>query len=65
MFEHSLYMYACIPEAARTSVARVGKEKVRNMNTELAEKLVPSPESFSSTLLLCGPVVFLSYGVYM
>ena len=53
-----------VPDAARTSVERPGNENVRNMTDMEEEKLVPSPDNLRRSLLLCGPIVFLSCGKY-
>ena len=61
LFLAVLCNYANIsPDAASTSFARCGKEKVRNIKDVEAEKLVPSPDSFKVTLQWCGPVILLS-----
>ena len=37
----------CIPDPARTSLARKGKENVRNIKLVDLENLAPSPESLT------------------
>lgn len=46
-----------LPDAARTSFASSGNEKVRNINEVVGENRVPSPDSFNVTGLLIGPVL--------
>ena len=51
VYEH-FTLQLCIPEAESTSVARPGKENVKNTYEAWEENLAPSPDNFTVTLLL-------------